>query len=42
MHLSELLDLGLKHGRNTIAESAYILADIDFTRPVTFHALLNE
>ncbi|RTY37769.1 radical SAM protein [Chlorobium phaeovibrioides] len=42
MHLTELLALGLKHGRNTIAESAYILADIDFTRPVTFHALLNE
>ena len=42
MHIKELLSLGLKHGRNSLAEWTYIHAGIDFTRPITFHALVNE
>ena len=42
MNITELFSLGLKHGRNALAESAYLSAGIDFTRPVTFHALVNE
>ncbi|WP_449258687.1 SPASM domain-containing protein [Chlorobium limicola] len=42
MNISELATMGLQHIRNTAAETLYIRAGIDITRPVTFHALVNE
>jgi MoaA/NifB/PqqE/SkfB family radical SAM enzyme len=42
MNLSELASVGLKHTRNAAAEMLYLKTGIDITRPVTFHALVNE
>jgi len=42
MNFSELATMGVQHIRNTAAETLYIKAGIDITRPVTFHALVNE
>ena len=42
MKVTELARMGLNHTRNALAESLYINHGIDFTRPVTFHALVNE
>jgi MoaA/NifB/PqqE/SkfB family radical SAM enzyme len=42
MKVTELARMGLTHTRNALAESLYIKTGVDFTRPVTFHALFNE
>lgn len=42
MKVTELARMGLNHSRNALAESLYINTGVDFTRPVTFHALVNE
>jgi MoaA/NifB/PqqE/SkfB family radical SAM enzyme len=42
MKVTELARMGLNHSRNALAESLYIKSGVDFTRPVTFHALVNE
>ncbi|NTU52426.1 MAG: radical SAM protein [Chlorobiaceae bacterium] len=42
MNITELARMGLTHGRNALAESVYLKTGVDFTRPVTFHALFNE
>ena len=42
MNITELLTLGLSHTRNAVAEALYLKTNIDLTRPITFHALVNE
>ena len=42
MKITELARMGLNHSRNAVAEAVYLKAGIDFTRPITFHALVNE
>jgi MoaA/NifB/PqqE/SkfB family radical SAM enzyme len=42
MHIKELITLGLSHSRNAVAETLYLKTGFDMTRPVTFHALVNE
>lgn len=42
MNITELARMGVNHARNAAAESLYINTGIDFTKPVTFHALFNE
>lgn len=42
MNLSELASVGLKHTRNAVAETLYLKTGIDVTKPITFHALVNE
>ncbi len=42
MNVSNLLTLGLSHTRNAVAQAVYLNHGYDMTRPVTFHALVNE
>ena len=42
MKVTELATMGLSHTRNAVAEAVYIKTGRDFTRPITFHALVNE
>ena len=42
MNITELLTLGISHTRNAVAEALYLKTNIDLTRPITFHALVNE
>jgi MoaA/NifB/PqqE/SkfB family radical SAM enzyme len=42
MNVTKLMTLGYSHTRNAVAQSIYLRKGLDLTRPVTFHALVNE
>ncbi|MBV5326042.1 MAG: radical SAM protein [Chlorobium sp.] len=42
MKVTELALMGLNHTRNAVAEAVYLKTGFDMTKPVTFHALVNE
>lgn len=42
MNVKELLRLGFSHTRNAVAEKLYLNNGLDFTKPITFHLLVNE
>jgi MoaA/NifB/PqqE/SkfB family radical SAM enzyme len=42
MKLATLSGLAVKHLRNSAAEAVYLKSGTDFTRPITFHGLVNE
>ncbi len=42
MNVAELMTLGLSHTSNAVAEALYLKSGIDITKPITFHALVNE
>lgn len=42
MNPSDLMRLGISHSRNALAEWLYLQGVADLTRPITFHALVNE
>src|SRR4029077_17509290 len=42
MTISKLAMLGVQHGRNAIAEEAYLKTGYDATKLVAFYALVNE
>lgn len=42
MQIRPFFQLGLKHTRNAAAETLYLRTGLDQTRPISFHALVNE
>jgi len=42
MQVHSMVQLGLKHACNTVAETLYLKTGIDRTKPITFHGLVNE
>ncbi len=42
MKVSELVTMGISHTRNAVAEAVYLKTGLNFTKPITFHALVNE
>jgi len=42
MKINSIVQLGLKHACNNVAEILYLKTGVDRTRPVTFHGLVTE